>query len=56
MSRDDIAIRLKHPMSHLIAFSLCRAKYSSEYFFVEGELLCVITIVAPFVPTKLAKT
>ena len=55
-SRDNVAIRLKHPLGHLIAFSLCRAKYPSKYFFVEGELLCVITVVAPFISTKLAKT
>ena len=56
MSRDNVAIHVKHPLSHFITISLFRAKYLSKYFFVEGELLCVITIVAPFVPTKLAKT
>ena len=55
-SRDNVAVHLKHPLGHLIAFSLCMAKHPSKYFLVEGELLCVIMIVAPFVPTKLAKT
>ena len=54
-TRHNISIGLQDPLSHLIAFSLCRSKDTAKNLTSEREIAGVFTIVTPLVPAELTQ-